>query len=258
MISRWLITGDTHGDFSRFYVINSLVPEGERWGVIILGDAGLNFWYRSPDPQIANRDKINKKRVSKNCNNLDFFCVRGNHEARPQDVPGMENILLPEVEDYVYYEAKYPNIFYLMDGHKYKFGKYTALVCGGAYSVDKYHRLSVEASGGYGGWFENEQLTEEERNTILKQYTGQSFDLILAHTCPFEWQPRDLFLSCVDQSKVDNSMEIWLGELLQKVGYTVFLCGHYHDDRVLAPQAEMLSLKVKDLNDIMDYWKFPF
>ena len=256
-ITKWLVSGDTHGDFSRFYSINSLVPKDETWGVIILGDAGLNFWFKSPIPEVANRDKVNKKRVTKKCNKLNFFLVRGNHEARPQDVPGLEKIFCYEVHDYVYHENEYPNIFYLLDGHEYLFGEYTALVLGGAYSIDKYYRLQSEANGGYGGWFENEQLGPTERKAILEMFSGEHYDLLLAHTCPWEWRPIDLFLSYVDQSKVDESMELWLSEVIQKIGYTVFLCGHYHDDRILAPQAEMLSTKVKNLDDIMEYWKFP-
>lgn len=254
MISKFLITGDTHSDFSRFFAFNKEVPEGETWGVIILGDAGLNFWYKAKDENIANRDKINKKRVSKKYRNLQFFCVRGNHEARPEDIPTMEKVFNPDVGNSVYWESKYPNIFYLLDGREYHFHNYIALVIGGAYSIDKWYRLDCEAQGSYGGWFENEQLNEKERNEILNLYKGQSVDLILSHTCPWSWEPRDLFLSFIDQSKVDESMEFWLDQIKEQVDWKVWLCGHFHDDRILASHAEMLSLKVKDLDDIMGYW----
>ena len=126
---------------------------------------------------------------------------------------------------------------------------------GGAYSVDKYWRLEKQSAGFYGGWFANEQLSQEERDMIMGKCRGGSWDLVLAHTCPWEWEPRDLFLNCVDQSHVDDSMERWLGELLQAIQWKVFLCGHFHDDRTLAPHAEMLSLGIKNLDDIMEYWK---
>ena len=67
--------------------------------------------------------------------------------------------------------------------------------------------------------------------------------------------PRDLFLPCVDQSKVDNSMEIWLEQVVNTVRPQLYLCGHYHDDRILAYGAEMLYEKIKDLDDIIEYWK---
>ena len=248
MITQWWVTGDTHGDFSRFYKLNEAVPENEVWGVIILGDAGLNFW-------LNKRDQKNKYRICDKYPKLKFFCVRGNHEARPEDVEGMEKVFHPDLRNFVCHQKQFPNIWYLLDGREYIFGNYKALVCGGAYSVDKYWRLEKQAAGFYGGWFENEQLNQEERDIISQLAAGQSYDFILAHTCPYEWMPRDLFLSCVDQSTVDNSMEIWLGELLQKCLWRVFLCGHYHDDRILAPHAQMLSLDIKNLDDIMEYWK---
>lgn len=170
----------------------------------------------------------------------------------------MKEIFDEDVVEYVYYESQYPNIRYLKDGETYLIGKkYKTLVVGGAYSVDKYWRLEKQAAGFYGGWFANEQLSQEERDTISKLAAGKSYDLILAHTCPYEWMPRDLFLSCVDQSTVDNSMELWLGELLQKCQWKVFLCGHFHSDRVLASHAEMLSIGIKSLDDIMEYWSDP-
>lgn len=242
------LVSDTHGDFSRFYKLNEAVPEDEVWGVIILGDCGLNFW-------LNKRDKKNKYRICDKYSKLRFYCVRGNHEARPEDVEGMEKIWDNEVNDEVYWEPQYPYIKYFIDGFEYNINGYKILICGGAYSVDKYWRLEKQVAGFYGGWFANEQLTQEERDTISQLAAGQSYDLILAHTCPYEWMPRDLFLSCIDQSTVDSSMELWLGELLQQCSWRVFLCGHYHDDRILAPHAEMLSLGIKNLDDIMEYWK---
>lgn len=242
------LVSDTHGDFSRFYKLNEAVPEGEHWGVIILGDAGLNFW-------LSKRDEQLKYRICNKYPNLTFFCVRGNHEARPEDVEGMEKVFMPEIGNSVYMQRKYMNICYLMDGREYNFNGYTALVCGGAYSVDKDWRLEKQAAGFYGGWFANEQLSQKERNNIMAIAAGQSYDLILAHTCPWEWEPRDLFLSCVDQSSVDDSMERWLTELLRACEWNVFLCGHFHDDRTLAPHAQMLSTSIQNLDDIMEYWK---
>ena len=247
MITQWWVTGDTHGDFSRFYKLNEAVPKDEVWGVIILGDAGLNFW-------LNKRDKKNKYRICNKYSKLRFYCVRGNHEARPEDIEDMEKIWDDEVNDEVYWEPQYPHIKYFIDGFEYNINGYKILVCGGAYSVDKYWRLEKQAAGFYSGWFANEQLSEEERNLIMSLVKGHRYDLILAHTCPYEWMPRDLFLSCVDQSTVDNSMELWLGELLQKCSWGVFLCGHYHDDRILAPHAQMLNLDIKNLEDIMEYW----
>lgn len=246
-ITKWLVTGDTHGDFTRFYNLHEAVPKDEIWGVIILGDAGLNYW-------LSKRDKVNKGRIAHKYPRLSFFCVRGNHEARPEDVEDMDKVFMPDIGNYVYMELDYPNIHYLMDGHEYMFDTYRTLVCGGAYSIDKYYRLERQALGGYGGWFANEQLSQEEMENITNTFKGEEFHLVLTHTCPWSWQPRDLFLSFIDQSKVDDSMEVWMDQLKEDIVYGVWLCGHYHDDRILAPHAEMLYYDIRFLEDIMEYW----
>ena len=134
MIKNWYVTGDTHGGMatiSRVGNIQRNMPEQykpEETGIIILGDAGLNFY-------LNNTDKKYKKML----NNMGFYiyCVRGNHEQRPELVPGMIMVEDTEVDNTVYMEETFPNIRYLIDGNIYQFDDYRVLVIGGAYSIDK-------------------------------------------------------------------------------------------------------------------------
>ena len=239
------LVSDTHSDFSRFYKLNEAVPENEIWCVIILGDCGLNFW-------LNKRDKKNKYRICNKYSNLRFYCVRGNHEARPEDVEGMKEVFDEGVFNWVYYEPQYPNIRYLKDGVEYLIGgRYSALVCGGSYSVDKWYRLERQSMGYYSGWFANEQLSREEMENITKTFKNKSFDLILAHTCPLSYQPTDLFLSFIDQSKVDNSMELWFEDLIQQIEFNKFLFGHYHQDRIINEKARMFYSDIINLEQIL-------
>lgn len=144
------------------------------------------------------------------------------------------------VANYVYYEVEYPNVKYLIDGYEYLFNEIKCLALGGAYSVDKYYRLE---KGWH--WFSNEQLSWEERDAIMKSWYRETVHIILSHTCPISLQPRDLFLSTVDQSKVDNAMELWLEEIKESVNWNGWLFGHYHQTRNIAPGVKMLS------NDIL-------
>ena len=52
---------------------------------------------------------------------------------------------------------------------------------------------------------------------------------------PLKWQNNinDLFLNLVDQSTVDNSMEIFLNEISAQTDWQHWYFGHYHDDRDL-------------------------
>lgn len=245
----WKVTGDTHADFSRFYLLNKMAEEENcHYNVIILGDMGVNFW-------LGERDKVLKKRIVANYPHLTFYGVRGNHEARPRSVEGMALTYDEAVEGFVYSQKDYPSIKYFQDGCCYKINGYLTLVLGGAYSVDKDYRLAKKAQGLYGGWFEDEQLSPEERERIFHHMKDRTYDLILSHTCPISWEPRDLFLSFIDQSKVDKSMEIWMDQLRQNIEYRVWLFGHFHDDRVCAHGAQMLYHTIQDLDEIMEYWK---
>jgi len=58
-------------------------------------------------------------------------------------------------------------------------------------------------------------------------------DIVLSHTCPMKYVPREEFLSCVDQSSVDNSTEEWLETIENKLTYSRWYCGHYHTNKTI-------------------------
>ena len=40
-----------------------------------------------------------------------------------------------------------------------------------------------------------------------------------------------MFLSCIDQSTVDDSTEKWLDSIEDKLDYKAWFCGHWHTDK---------------------------
>ena len=236
---KWYITGDTHGSFERFE--NFDITE-DRKAVIILGDAGVDYY-------LGKRDRKLKVAIAALCPNTTFYLVRGNHEARPQDLLDIKEVYDPEVKGNVYIIEDFPHIKYLQDGAIYEIDGKRALVAGGAYSVDKWYRIANNWQ-----WFQNEQLTAAERDEILNRVEGQRFDLVLTHTCPQPWQPTDLFLDCLDQSKVDTSMEMWLNDLKRKINYKLWCFAHYHEDRCVNYFSHMLFEKIRDLNELYSYY----
>ena len=259
MIKNLIFTGDTHGSIatvSRIDNIKRNMPEykPEETMVVILGDAGLNFW-------LNNTDKKYKKLL--NSMNYHIYCVRGNHEQRPELIKSMVLVNDENVNNVVYMEEAFPNIRYFVDGKIYNLLGYKCLVIGGAYSVDKWYRL---AQAGYSkneaetadpkkcGWFKDECLTTAEMANIMKEVKGESVDFIFSHTCPLSWEPTDLFLNGIDQSTVDKSMEVWLDELKDNVKWKYYLFGHYHADRIERPHVEQFYQKYEDINDIIARW----
>ena len=259
MIKNLIFTGDTHGGIatvSRIDNIKRNMPEykPEETMVVILGDAGLNFW-------LNNTDKKYKKLL--NSMNYHIYCVRGNHEQRPELVKSMVLVNDENVDNVVYMEETFPNIRYFVDGKIYNLLGYKCLVIGGAYSIDKWYRL---ARAGYSkneaetadpkkcGWFKDECLTSAEMATIMKKVKGESVDFILSHTCPLSWEPTDLFLNGIDQSTVDKSMEVWLDELKDNVKWKYYLFGHYHADRIERPHVEQFYQEYEDIESIIARW----
>ena len=237
MIKRFLVTGDCHGDFSRFKDYDREIQKDEETAVIILGDAGLNWTLDEHDAQVKN--SLNKRY------NFTIYCVRGNHEARPQNVEDMHLIYDEDVHGEVYIQDKWPKIRYFKDFGLYLINGLEVAIIGGAYSVDKWYRLK----NGF-RWFEDEQLTDEEMIAATAEFTGMEVDIVLTHTCPIGWVPRDLFLSGIDQSSVDNSMELFLEEIAKCFGWKVWLFGHYHSDRLERPGVEQLYRYTEKLEDI--------
>lgn len=260
MIKNWYVTGDTHGGMATVTRVSNIqrnMPEKykpEETGIIILGDAGLNFYLNGTD-----------KKYKKMLNSMGFYiyCVRGNHEQRPELIPSMIMVEDTEVDNTVYMEEDFPHIRYLMDGKAYQFGDYAALVIGGAYSIDKEWRLlrsgytlaeADTANPKVCGWFKAEQLSYHERKTIEEEVRGKTFDFVFTHTTALSWEPTDLFLGGIDQSKVDKTMEIWLDHLKDSFTWGVWCFGHYHADRAERPCVEQFYYDYEELNHIWDRW----
>lgn len=258
-LKRLIFTGDTHGGMatiSRISNIQRNMPEykPEETMIVILGDSSLNFW-------LNNTDKKYKKLL--NSMNYHIYCVRGNHEQRPELIKSMVLVNDENVNNVVYMEEAFPNIRYFIDGKIYNLFGYKCLVIGGAYSVDKWCRL---AGAGYSkneaetadpkkcGWFKDECLTATEMATIMEEVKGESVDFILSHTCPLSWEPTDLFLNGIDQSTVDKSMEVWLNELKNNVKWKYWLFGHYHADRIERPHVEQFYQGCEDVKSIIARW----
>ena len=241
-MKKFVITGDTHGmNISR--VKGMELKEDE--AVIILGDAGFNFYLNKTD--YKNKTKFNEM-------NIDVYCVRGNHEERPENI-GAIKVYDEEIKGEVWIEPEFPHIHYFIDGGTYEIEGQSVLVLGGAYSVDKFYRLSHFAPDAkWTGWFKDEQLTKEEREDILNKVAGAHFDIILSHTCPVDWEPTDLFLNSINQSKVDKTMELWLQDIKESVDWGIWLFGHFHADRLVRPGAEMYYTDSEHLSNIIKRW----
>lgn len=209
------ITGDTHGDFSRIAEFSDENATTTEDVMIILGDAGINYW-------LDFRDRNCKDGIAEMP--ITLFCVHGNHEARPWEAGDYD-----EVEwngGLVYVEEEYPNILFAKDGEIYDFHGHSVLVIGGAYSVDKYYRIYNSMQ-----WFKTEQPDDEIKAYVEKQLDSVNWtiDVVLSHTVPIDAEPVWNFIPGLDQSKFDKSTEKWLQQIYDKLNLQMgWYAGHYH------------------------------
>ena len=227
---KYFVIGDLHASFKPirdFHLRHNTEKEyNEAEKIMIcLGDFCVNY-FLDDGAEGQHRDRQIKEKLGKYP--FTFFVIRGNHEERPENL-AKKDMSKWHFEQFlggvVLVENDFPYIKYANDVPDfYQIGDYRTMVFPGAFSVDKEYRLMM----GY-SWFEGEQLTESEMQ-IGREMVGLfgGCDLVLSHTCPIAWEPRDLFLSFIDQSKVDKSMELYLGEIETKLDYKAWLWGHYH------------------------------
>ena len=236
-MGKFYITGDTHGDFRHLYFYQArynLFTEDDV--LIILGDSGFNYyvdenpkWKESPLNHRkyipTTRSQRMKRDFLANCP-ATIFCIHGNHEARAETVEGYQTKQWNGSP--VYYEPEFPRLLFAKDGSLYHFSGHSYLIIGGAYSVDKANRLL-----GFGNWFEDEQPSEEIKARIEKLLEENHWKVhgVLSHTCPFHYEPRELFLSGINQASVDASTEKCLDTIEQKLDYSIWYFGHFHGNK---------------------------
>lgn len=217
------VTGDTHGSFGRIKEFLEEQQTTKEDIMIILGDAGINYYEGKKD--IRLKEELSTWPIT-------FFLIRGNHEKNPENI--LSYIECPFKDGTALIEPEYSNLIFAKDGEVYSFEVdgiiKKAIVIGGAYSVDKYYRLSK----GY-KWFEDEQPSDGVKARVEKKLSeiGWKVDYVLTHTAPIRYEPREWFLSMIDQSTVDNSTEIWLDEIFDKLIFEKWYCGHYHGEKTI-------------------------
>lgn len=227
----WKITGDKHGNFKD---IKNAARNND--GLIILGDSGINYnVYEKSENEYEDtlQSILLKKKTASECPDTTFFCIQGNHEARAELIDGYKECEF--LGGKAVYQEEYPNIIFGLDGEIYTFNNKKYIVIGGAYSVDKEYRLKCQELGIPGRyWFKEEQPNKEIKEKVEEKLKNEDWYIhgILSHTCPLKFQPTHLFLSGLDQNKVDSSTEEWLGKIEKELHYDVWYFGHYHGDEI--------------------------
>lgn len=248
--SKFFITGDKHRRFDKVKRFCQEMNTRRKDVLIILGDAGFNYYDDKRDDEL-------KKEISQL--NITLFCLHGNKENRPENIGtyGIRSFCGGKV----YYEPKYPNIYFAIDGEIYTFEGKKYMVVGGAHSVDKMRCLEE------GTPFWHDEMPDDTIKKAVEshlQREGNTIYGMMTHTCPVDYLPTEMFISTRQNADlrrksrkkktkrafkpdIDRSTEIWLGELEKELDYKVWFCGHYHIDKKI-DKIQMMYHNIRPLH----------
>lgn len=212
---RIFITGDTHGDFRRIVTFCEQYKTKREDVLIILGDSGINYYGKIKDRVLKNW----LKNLS-----ITLFCIHGNRENRPENISSYQ--LIKKYQGLVYQEKQYPNLLFAKDGEVYNFNGKKALVIGGAYSLDKFYRISC----GHNWWSDEQPSNEIKVKISQKVYELGYLDYVLTHTCPLKFEPKEK-INCIKFLEIDKTTEEWLDRMEDLISYGRWYCGHFHTEK---------------------------
>ncbi len=212
------VTGDTHRDFSHVQAFYERFDTTKDDILIVLGDAGINYFGGAKDHWF----KMQLEKLP-----LTLFCIHGNHEQRPATLGYTETDWHGGI---VYTEPEFPSLLFAKDGEIYELGGKMCIAIGGAYSVDKPYRIANNW-----GWWNDEQPDDEIKRRVEARLDAEGWevDVVLSHTCPLKYEPRETFIQGIDESGVDKSTEQWLDSIEDRLEYGRWLCGHFHINKVI-------------------------
>lgn len=206
-----LAVGDVHGDEKFFQRVCRVAAREGCEAILQLGDFG--YWeHTSFGRRFLAVAEYELKDKGLNCY---FIC--GNHENHPMlwekygigymdDNSGIGHEFVPVRE----------NLFYVPRGMAWEWEGTKFLACGGAYSVDKDHRLPGES------WWATETITDEQ----VEACERSEAHVVVSHDVPWGFElPAMAFKNIFPESALNRKQ---LGRIVDSVQPNLLLHGHYH------------------------------
>jgi len=209
------ITGDTHGDFSRF--TSDRFPAGKKLTsndyVIITGDFG-GFWCGSEKEKRILQQLADKPWTT--------LFIDGNHENF--DILNS----LPQIKKFggIVGDAFKGKVFHLRRGYIYTIDKKNIFTFGGGLSVDKGYRKE-----GLSWWKQEYPITEEIDRAWESLKSNKRIDYIITHTVPTLYISRN-FGDVWDGKKISDLTSLHLQDFADYIRdhrkIKRWFYGHFH------------------------------
>lgn len=224
------ITGDTHGEVSRFTNIKNQYGLTEKDMLIVAGDFGCIFGHPIRDEE--KLDVLEKLPYT-------ILFLDGNHECFPKI--------------YAYSEEMWnggrvrrirPNILHLMRGQVYKIDGMSLFTMGGGYSIDKLYRIPGIS------WWAEEMPTEAEyaeaRENLKKH--DNAVDIMISHAAPDSAMEYFVQTGQISQRYIQEmELNLFFEEVRQAARHRHYYFGHMHVDQQISENMTVLYYDVYDL-----------
>jgi len=203
------ITGDIHGEFSRFQEYDDKLKEGDT--LLVCGDFGFLFLNDAEEQSIL--DKMEEKPY-----NICF--VDGNHE----NFPAIFSYPQEEWNGGKIHRIR-KNVIHLMRGQIFTIEGVSFFTFGGAYSIDRCYRQKNIT------YWEEEIPTDAEYQEAAAnlEKVGKKVDVILTHTAP-----REIIVRMGYQPNMhDLELTGFLEWVMSETDFKKWLFGHWHKDMMI-------------------------
>ena len=218
------ITGDTHGDNSRFRYLFYTCKEDWSEGDIMMVTGDFGCVYKDDEEEKDFLDELAKLPYT------ICFCD-GNHE----NFPAIYTYPIKEWNGGKVHEIR-PNILHLMRGQVYTIDGKKFFVMGGAYSRDKAMRKEGLS------WWREELPTNEEYKEATANLKAHDFkvDYIISHTAPSEIIRRMGVTPDLHDAELTGFLE-WV---MYEADFKKWFFGHFHSDEEVGEKHRALLFDV--------------
>ena len=227
MMNKIILTGDTHADISRILFIddNEMTKDDI---VIILGDFGV-IWKENDNMTKEVLQMLGEKKFT-------TAFLDGNHENFIE-IARLENITSWHGGKV----GKLPyGIIHLLRGEIYNINGKIIGVCGGANSVDLWHRTEGIS------WWREEEITDKDVSNFEANLKGNKIDIMLSHDAPASLIPLVKLFSRINDRKISNSQK-QLEKINQIADIDKWYFGHWHINKKFDDKFECLYKIFKEV-----------
>ena len=225
------ITGDTHGEVSRFTDFYRRYRPAPEDTLIVAGDFGCIFGLGRKDE--AKLDELEALPYT-------ILFIDGNHECFPKIYSYPE-----EVWNGGRVHRIRRNVIHLMRGQVFELEGLKLFAMGGGYSIDVMYRLPGRS------WWPEEMPSDAEYEEAVANLIkhDRAVDVIISHAAPDETM--QLFVQTgVIQNRLPQEMKLnrFLEDVRQAITYKHYYFGHMHVDKELWRNQTALYYDVYCLN----------